>query len=124
MKKFGLMLAAMMLVSLKASAQPIPAKDGNYCMEDLLQYIQQKFHSIDGIDHIVKISASSGDNWYYYITMKFCAGNIVLDMNAVPGGDCTNPQYGAHTQFLSRVYATYGCQKYIPEDEFPDLYNN
>lgn len=113
---------AMMTVNAHGQ-QPLPARDGNYCLEDIYQFFEQKFQSADKVKSTKRIPATMGGTWYYYIKTNFCLGYIVADMGAGDSSICTNPQYGHRTQVIRRVYATDDCQAFMPDDEYPDLYN-
>lgn len=118
MKKF---LVLLIIISSNISASPIPARDGNYCTDDIYRFFEQRFHASGLIAQLDKVSGSSGSTWYYYVTTSLCQGYFVIDMNERDSSICTNPQYGTRVQTFDRVYATNECQHLMPEDEFPTL---
>lgn len=119
----GILFKLIMLLSMKrvASASPISARNGNYCIDDIYRYMDQKFQAANRITKQFRISGSTGMTWYYYVVVDFCSGNFVMDMNEKESSICTNPQYGSRTQTFDRVYATGSCRAYLPEDDFPTL---
>lgn len=122
MKGFFL-LFALFVINAHASGRALPARNNNYCMEDIYRYFEQKFQSADHVAKLTKIGAISGSTWYFYVSVDFCSGNFVMDMNDGDPSICTNPQYGRYTQTVDRVYATGDCRRYLPNDDFPRLYN-
>ena len=117
MKKMFLLPLLAMAIH-QTQAQPLPAKDGNYCIDDIYQYIEQKFQASNQIKETKRISASAGATWYYYVKVGFCSGYLVMDMGSKDSSICTNPQYGERIQTIERVYATGDCEQYLPEDDY------
>ena len=118
-----ILIAIALLTANAHGQQPLPARDGNYCLEDIYLFFEQKFQSADKVKSTKRIPAITGSTWYYYVTTYFCSGYIVADMGYGDSSICTNAQYGKRTQTIERVYATGDCQAFLPNDEYPDLYN-
>ena len=119
----GILLKLLMLLTIKKSvASPIQVKEGNYCVDDIHLYMDQKMNaSSNHIKKQFRVAASTGWTWYYYVVVDFCSGYFVMDMNEKDSSICTNPQYGSRVQTFDRVYATGGCEAFLPEDDFPNL---
>ena len=118
----GLLFSVLLTASAIANASAIPAIDGNYCKDDVFNYVAMRFGPETQITKSFKVNGSGVITHYIWFQVDACEGDIVAVFRG-EGWQCSSPQYGSRTQLLTYVYArSESCKQFIPGDDYTDLY--
>ncbi len=119
----ALWLSILFLISgLSAHADRIPAYNDDYCVDDVIHYVEMRFGTEAQITKLFHVNGSITLTHYFYFHVDRCEGDIIAVYRG-EGWQCVHPQYGKRVQFLNHVYTlSESCKQFIPYDEYPDLY--
>lgn len=118
----GLLFSVLFTISAIANASAIPAIDGNYCKDDVYNYVAMRFGTKTQITKMFRINGSGVITHYIWFQVDACQGDIVAVFRG-EGWQCSSAQYGTRIQLLTYVYAhSESCQQFIPEDDYTELY--
>lgn len=112
------LISSLLGIPALADMQQIPSPSGNYCFDEINDYMSRKF-SLQPSDLILNLDAHS-DSWSINVTTTMCSGAFEFDGTADPEikADCMNVQYGSQTYFVNRVFAEGDCLRYLPQQDF------
>jgi len=117
----GLLFSILFATSI-ANAQSIPVESGDYCKDDIANYVALRFGPETKITKMFHIGGSGVITHYYWYQVDACEGDIVGVFRG-EGWQCQSAQYGSRTQLLTYTYArSESCRQFIPGDDFVDLY--
>lgn len=117
-KTFILFLLVSLSFSAQAGFEYIPTESGNYCKDQVTNFIYNYFGDNVQIEKMHKIkSGGPGASIAFWVKTNLCDGYIVGETMSQPS--CGTPHYGFVPAYVIRFWGYNKCHKLIKNDIYP-----
>lgn len=100
-----------------AFPEHIPSPHGNYCEDDVVDFINHRFGPNVEIKKVFKEGVDF--DFRYWAITNMCDGYFAFEMARIPAWDCRTAQYGSRTKMIRMVWALGECKNLMPKTEYP-----
>jgi hypothetical protein len=122
-----LAIAAILMAAVSDPAigqdQPLPAEKNNYCLDEAIRWVKQRFG--EGAEILAAWIDKAGmqekavTGWRVQVWTNRCDGYFTMDYGFRTVAECTRPQYGERERMMLMVGAHGDCRRLLPRMDHP-----